>query len=179
MDKFTASNGTKVLPLKSGALGFQLPDSNIPSVFALTQQKVQALREFFLAERDEQLGRRRDLHDPHYVCYPVDGGETVRVIDERDGSSLWLNRLVTDESTGSHAAAFRFFEAHPERKPWEDAKHGEVWLVSIDGAPETPMTVEHEACDFPRFIEPIEHLAYGPKSGITAARRIWPEGDAS
>lgn len=183
MGKFTARNGITV----SVDNGVQFGNERGWGFYGIVDEEWQALREFFLAERDAELGRWRWPENPDYVVYPSPAGYMVTVLKEPNGNSGQFDReqfsgmMAGFETSdpGYSRAAHAYFEAHPERKPWEDAKHGEVWLVSIDDAPETPMTVEHEAFDFPRFIEPIEGMSYGPKAGITAARRIWPEGDAS
>jgi hypothetical protein len=79
------------------------------------------------------------------------------------------------------AAANRYFDAHPERMPWQDAKLGEVWLIDLKG------DCEHCAVVVPygpgvAFLWAKEH----PASRVTiplgsealkSARRIWPEGD--
>lgn len=80
--------------------------------------------------------------------------------------------------TPGEAVALReFFAAHPEPKPWHDAKPGELWMLTVYGA-------EHEF--FIRsdggskiFAHRLDTSAEYPITGdagvITAGRRIWPE----
>lgn len=183
MDTFTASNGISVK--FDGGLLFGA--STHTTYVAASESQVQALREFFRAERDEELGRWRHPKKPEWVVYSLRPGYTscngadLLLIDEMAGSSMEYERALDDgtEYVGADERAARiardYFDAHPERKPWEDAKHGEVWLIAIDGEAELPMVVDRETTSFPRFMEPIGAMSYGPRAGITDARRIYPE----
>ena len=106
-----------------------------------------ALRAFFQAERDAELGRWRDPENPNIVVYPIpamndqgDGyGRAVWVLDEAE----MVSRTVLDDRH-SHSSASHYFAAHADvepRKPWHDAKAGEYWLVTLEGADPTPTTV--------------------------------------
>jgi hypothetical protein len=85
---------------------------------------------------------------------------------------------------GDEATALReFFAAHPETKPWESAKPGEVWRLTAEGTEREYATIMGRAT----FPHPVDHLYFmpttdvnAPKLGakatvISAGRRIWPE----
>ena len=90
-----------------------------------------ALREFFQHERDEELGRWRDPDNPRLTVYPTEGYETdeITILDDVDAETYAITRARAERSQGGwwHDTAKAYFEAHPERKPWEDAKDGEIW----------------------------------------------------
>jgi hypothetical protein len=137
-----------------------------------------ALAEFFRAEEDERLGRWRWPENEGYIVYP-DGRypHLVSVIDESTGL-----REVRSKSKAGHKrdnferAAAAYFDAHPEPKPWHDAKEGEVWVITSAGGSRQDLAlvgIEDDA-----FV-----LATGeswPKNAdfLTAGRRIYPEGDS-
>ena len=109
-----------------------------------TLETTEALRAFFQAERDEQLGRWRDTENPDMVAYrtPEDDDEEdrcIRLLNELSGAS-WLDW----EHTASSGPARRYFAAHADvdpHEPWHDAKAGEYWLVTLEGADPIPTTV--------------------------------------
>jgi len=141
--------------------------------------------EFFQHRRDLERGWWRWPENP--TCVVKEGertdlvrGRTVYVFDEESFDRFHFNERVreADESTTiAHRAARAYFEAHPERKPWHDAKPNEAWVLVVDGE-EYPWAVG-TGPDVGRFVYlgglsniPIDHPS------ITAGRRIWPE-DAS
>lgn len=135
----------------------------------------QALREFFQHERDEELGRWRHPDYPNFYARRVSKGE-VGVWSERTNQY----RIVCEPmeqytyNTAERQVARLFLEAHPEPKPWEDAKEGEVWLLTIDGV-ESPAIVDSVG-DFNAATESF--ITGTPDMDrITAARRIYPESD--
>lgn len=177
MDKYTASNGIGVridspyLDIKDGVSWRGIAGS----------REVIALREFFQAERDEELGRWRWPENPDYVVYQHESGQAI-VINERTGISFYRYRgeaaelremrAGTDEdvSLGTKAAE-AYFDAHPERQPWDDAKPGEAWrLKEVDAYPGIAIFTElhvwlwstGSAVDLNRIVE---------------GHRIWPEPD--
>ena len=109
-----------------------------------TLETTEALRVFFQAERDEALDRWRDPKNPDYVVYPRpdlddDDGRGVLVLNERSAATRhdW-------EQIALPGPARRYFDAHPgedPHKPWHDAKAGEYWLVTLEGADPIPTTV--------------------------------------
>ena len=79
-----------------------------------TLKTTEALRAFFQAERDTELGRWRDTENPDMVAYrtPEDddgSGRCILLLDENTGDNHW-----EWEHTASPGPARRYFEAHPE-----------------------------------------------------------------
>lgn len=151
----------------------------------LSLEEMAALREFFEQENDEGLGRWRWPVHREYVVYSRGDG-SVLAVNEANGRSLTAERH--DPPTGSilSAAAHAYFEAHPERKPWQDAEPGEVWLLTTthidDRWNPTAFTVAPEGVSRIRFIpsQPDYAVTYlgQDATAIKDGRRIWPE-DAS
>ena len=151
-----------------------------------TLETTEALREYFQAERDEQLGRWRDPENPDIVVYPIpamndqgDGyGRVVWVLDEAE----MVSGTVLDDRH-SHSSASRYFAAHPqpqpEPKPWLEAKPGEVWALTYAGIEETAWVADFTWGAPPRFrqFKNLLNPIFTNDDSITAGRRIWPEGD--
>lgn len=176
MDKFTASNGLWVYIGYGGAIcvnGSTLYDT-------LDSDHTQAMREFFQHERDQELGLWRWPENPDYVVYPKVAGELVTVINETDASKSDVSKGPRDHWTNPTGrekvfedAADAYFDAHPEPKPWHDAKPGEVWVLTVNGE-EYAWSIDTTYSD--RFVYaggdfnvPRDHPS------ITAGRCIWPE----
>ncbi|WP_431785348.1 hypothetical protein [Microbacterium maritypicum] len=150
----------------------------------LSPASVMDAEEFFQAKRDEELGRWRWPEDPGFVVYYLreDGLDLVGVLRESDGSQARYDRhdfptSEADRWLGHRDAAVAYFEAHPERKPWQAAKPGEVWILSTadgENAAYSVMTVREAGTVF----ESHEGRYSLDDADIEDARRIWPE-DAS
>ena len=135
-----------------------------------------ALRAFFQAERDAELGRWRDPENPNIVVYPIpamndqgDGyGRVVWVLDEAE----MVSGTVLDDRH-SHSSASRYFDAHPlpepEPKPWENAKEGDYWVLTIGVEP----SLWHRGVRR-LFWTDGERLSGTALKDATAGRRIWP-----
>ena len=108
-----------------------------------TLETTEALRAFFQAERDQELGRWRDPENKDIVVYALhmaDGEDRcIRLLNELSGAT-WLDwGRVAYSGSG-----LRYFATHPDeepRKPWHGAKAGEYWLVTLEGADPIPTTV--------------------------------------
>lgn len=166
MSEFVASNGVTVRP-DDGGITYRLQYGM--DVF-VGPSGLAALREFFLAERDAELGRWRSKEHPEYVVYKV--GDWLRWIEESTGrQDAYLEGHSQLNPKGTLLAVIREYQAaHPEPKPWHDAKPGEVWLLTIDGA------------DAALLVDPSQftdgNLGWDfDDPSITAGRRIWPEED--
>lgn len=142
---FTASNGYQLrqnertgnrIEYRSGSYGSWKSDTATHS-FSPKSVVGTAVSEYLIHLRDLELGRWRDPKFPQYVVYPSDTGDKnrVRVIDETTGFSYHLSRegVSGNERYPEISAAVRYFEAHPIRKPWDDAQPEDIWL--IDGTP--------------------------------------------
>lgn len=144
-----------------------------------TLETTEALRAFFQAERDEALDRWRDPDNPDMVCYPVVGDlDAVWVVYEGDGSRYHATRTDWERIRPHYVSetARRYFAAHPEPepRPWEEAKPGEVWVLTRWGTAETFLVTGSEfiTADLAVIVDLDD-------DSITAGRRIWPEGEAS
>ena len=136
------------------------------------------LREYFQAERDEELGRWRDPEIPDMVVYPHDD-VTITVLDEVDGERCWWTR---GDELDAHQERFpgfdtarAYFAAHPEPKPWHAARPDcdEIWVLTIHGY-EQPVYVTEFGGE-PAFQVPGGETMSLSHGAITAGRRIWPE----
>ena len=151
-----------------------------------TLETTEALRAFFQAERDQELGRWRDPDNPDYVVYPGSINlDWVVVLDESTGGTnvVFKQPRKPTKDSDFRLVAERYFAAHldPEPRPWEEAKPGEVWALTYAGIEETAWVADFTWGAPPRFrqfknlLDPI----FTNDKHITAGRRIWPEGEAS
>lgn len=190
MTEYQASNGIKVDSETQGITGrrrITFDHGNHGTSVEMSAEEAVALIESLDHEKDEDLGRWRWPESPDYVVYAK--GETeaeprsgVRVVHESSGRSRDIGRSIVDacESTVSTfgQAARAYFEAHPERKPWHDAKSGEIWVLTIDGSERVVSVVQQYEKDFNPISHPIYATFANGSEHITEARKIWPE-DAS
>lgn len=187
-DKFVASNSAEIEISPAGSLSIDKV-TLFPRDFSIRTTK--ALREFFLAERDEELGRWRWPESPEYVVYPKQASEVesepgVRVVNEASGRSKDISRDVVGfcptVTTRAGEAAQAYFAAHPVSKPWHDAKPGEVWVFKGKNLDPHPFTVHPETGNW------INPAGYTLEDKYTTdrpygyshdpdfePRRIWPE----
>ena len=143
-----------------------------------------ALRAFFQAERDDALGRWRDPENVDMVCYPVAyDTDAVLVMYDGDRTRYYTTRSTWKDVTPYSVSetAGRYFAAHPEPKPWEGAKPGEVWALTYAGIEETAWVADFTWGAPPRFrqFKNLLNPIFTNDKHITAGRRIWPEGEAS
>lgn len=179
MNEFTASNGARFEEHPNGTV--TLTGGILDPRIELSPGMVFGLREFFHHKRDEELGRWRYPPNPVYVVYPGwSAGEEqrfARVVNEHMGLSSVVYEHDRSER-GDSDIARAFFNAHPEeRKPWEDAKPGEVWELTLDDHSEHTVFIHTDRTTGGR-----DGLSAGggyfdidDGAGITAGRRIWPE----
>lgn len=183
--KFTASNGLEIEIKEDGYLvGKENFESSLIDASA-SSEGVEALREFFQHERDQELGRWRDPVNRDLVVYRLPkedntDGRAVRVIDETSGDTFIYWENFESFRAGKHAqmwkVAVRYFEAHPELRPWDEAEPGEAWVLTIDGSEEAAMLMYSYDSDTHEFyIGSSDSLYSRSDPSITAGRRIWPE----
>lgn len=181
MNDFVASNGIPVYihDDEGGAVRLftTMPDGTYP-MQAAAGDDVQALREFFRAEEDERRGRWRWPENRDYVVYAARDGDGVHwSVNEATGESHMNTRAGV--SSDEHARVARaYFDAHPEPKPWADAKPGDVWVFEIEG----------EEMLVGLAVQRVLAVGFNTVTGtsidvdrlstITGARRVWP-ADAS
>lgn len=176
MNEYTASNGVRVEASGSG-LDISDPNFTEKKTYVITAY-TQALREFFQHEKDEELGIWRSAAHPgwtairkHKVVY-FHHEDHERGFHFVVGNDASLNAWSWDLAE----VAREYLDAHPEPKPWEDAKLGEVWLLTINDV----KSAFYPSKSLDRHFTPV-----APNTGttaipfgwpeITAARRIWPE----
>jgi hypothetical protein len=187
MNEYTASNGLTVAWLENGdQIGVTAKGGGGLEYKEWTGGKTtQALREFFRAEEDERLGRWRWPENPEWVVYPpVRDRAKIAVIHEGTGNSALYGRnsptvtIRTEVPVSDwHRVARDYFDAHPERKPWERAEAGELWKVGFDGGADANMlAVRNDHGDI-EFVSHNRRFAV-TYSQINYATRIYPEGDS-
>ena len=158
-----------------------------------TLETTEALREYFQAERDEELGRWRDPENPNMIAYEgVRAGHAVlRVMSESGGRSYSFFSLKEAQRTASSdyvsdlerltaESAIRYYTAHEPDPEWWSAKPGEVWVISFEDAEylgkDTPACVRKGP--YKEAVFDVGAIYIEPtNSAITAGRRIWPEGE--
>ena len=139
-----------------------------------------ALRAFFQAERDDALGRWRDTENPDMVAYrtPEDDdedGRCVLVLDENTGHNHWKWERIATSGPG-----LRYFDAHADvdpHEPWHDAKAGEYWLVTLEGADPIPTTVGNYCENLYFVVGDDDYYCPTNDHRIQNAVRLTPEED--
>ena len=143
-----------------------------------TLETTEASRAFFQAERDETPGRWRDPEHPDWVVYPLADG-TVMVSNEQSQYRGFWSRKGTRECAlkwGSADVARRYFQAHPEPKPWDAAQPDEIWVLTDGDREEVFRCGEHGLYQL-KTGNPLSRVF--PILTVTSGRRIWPEGGES
>ena len=99
---------------------------------------VQAAREYFQAERDEQLGRWRDPENPDIVVYALnmeDGEDRcIRLLNELSGAT-WLDwgRVALPGPARRYFAAHADVEPRPPFAAYVDKNGSAVWVTDENG----------------------------------------------
>ncbi|MCE0510875.1 hypothetical protein LVJ59_17650 [Microbacterium sp. KKR3/1] len=139
----------------------------------------QALREFFKHERDEELGRWRWPENPDYVVMDRGVGFVAILHEPTMGTTTW-ERSWRDARSTPDEAGLAYFDAHPERKPWHEAKPGEVWaLTTNQHAEEWAAKVSTDQEGVLIFELILSEMKFRIDDELfISGRKIWPE-DAS
>lgn len=179
-EMFTASNGTTVW---RGCQFWEVGKLN------LSDKSMDALREYFRDERDRELGRWRDPKNPDFVVASVPNlAEGVYVLDEEMGrtSRYYFRRSrILPASSKFDEVAGNFFEAHPEKKPWQDAEQNDVWVLQIKDChePELYRFAQDTTCADSKVFRPVNNPArvfFEANSPlIVSAEKVWPENKES
>lgn len=178
--KFTASNGVEVWLNRAGVVCAEVLKGD-------DRVWTEAVREFFLHERDQELGRWRDPQEPDWVAYAGAEGaeEGLIVARESTGESHRYFRADDDLEKQEHSwespfarTARRFYRSHPVPKPWHDAEPGEVWELTYRSPSQREvanrvMTCVDDGGNISFFNQYRLHTVH--YTGIESARRIWPE----
>lgn len=145
----------------------------------LNEAQSSALREFFLHEQgiwiDGETGALALLNrapvDRRYLSVFLDG-IMYGVHEPRPGRGFG--------SAPAAQVAQRFFEAHPERKSWHEAKPGEVWVLTTNQHAEdwaAKVITDQEGVLIFELILSATKFRVDDELFVSG-RRIWPE-DAS
>lgn len=184
MNEYTASNEIQVR-LDGHDLDFKRPDM-ADWMGLCGDDVVDAVREFFQAQADERLGIWRSQSDPSWTGImdeAVDTEQTIVRFQNADHArSFCISRDGNDLrrwSSDLQAIAREWLNAHPEQKPWHDAKPGEVWLLTLQSRGADVAAVARDMGHV-RFWEIADAdgdpMTWGTRSAdITDARRIFPE----
>ncbi len=196
-DTFTARNGRKIEcdPVRDETRVVENQNNMLENFDYLNSRDMDALREFFLHERDKELGRWRWPENPDYVVYPSEVYLTppdaglVTVFNERTGQASHCRR-ESDGSSGHFSLAARaYFAAHPEPRPWHDAKPGELWSVTVSPSTQDNVPVSEplpmqvmlddsgalETLFFVHWNGPDYETVDVESRHINSAVRLWPE----
>ena len=145
--KFIApTNKHEITVLDAGAMRISMPGMDYVRGYEPTNLqagRVYSLREYFLSERDTELGVWRWVSSTgkHYLVRKLGYGDQFRVVSEEHMEQLdWRPEeynMETHQASEMVKAIRAYLDAHPEPKPWHDAKPGEVWLFkgSTDPGP--------------------------------------------
>ena len=149
----------------------------------LSEEEMDELRAHLQAERDEQLGRWRDPENPDCICYPVAGDpDDIWVVYEGSGLAYMRERNQAFYAGNRFSeVARRYFAAHPDvepHKPWHDAKVGEYWLVTLEGADPIPTTVGNYGENLYFTIDDDNLYCPTDDHRIQNAVRLTPEGSS-
>lgn len=187
MNEYTTTDGgIKVSRSSTGGLKVHYVDDNVTDAddryvpgFAAA-----ALGEFFQVERDEALGRWRWPENPDVTVRIAPkhaqhgvSDDTVMIQSDESGYVGYYTRErlpeITDKTGDIVRAGHAYFDAHPEPKPWHDAKFGEVWLLRFEAD-------DNEFAAFQYGDGRWKAIEGGfPNADlITSGRRIWPEVSA-
>lgn len=123
------------------------------------------------AKRDTELGRERFPESHNCVAYPT-GPDHVRVWDEQAGTSTLYRRGETIGPCRTDRAATAYFAAHPlpEPRPWEGAKRGDVWVLTLANGRESAFMRMANAFE-------SEDEYFAPDSPVfTAGFPLWVDG---
>lgn len=164
MEDFTASNGVKV---ELGGGSYLYVENT-----CFAPEETDALREFFQHEADEKAGIWRSKIDPTWTAKVVDDYVHFHHEDYKLFFDLFSDKIDDPERLSWLAAdlqkiAREYIEAHPEPKPWMDAKDGEAWVLTSNGE-EVAVVVRGDV-----FVGQYSRTL--SSSSITAGRRIWPD----
>lgn len=184
------TNGHEIRSTDAGGLRINLPgmdhaEGHEPQI--LVSGRVKSLREYFRDERDRELGRWRSSADPIFVGYKARPGK-VKLVNEVTGDHEFYSRRQAGQFSQSEfdAIAEEYFDAHPEPKPWHDAKQNDVWALQIKGSslgPELYRFAQDTTCADSKVFRPVnnpDRVFFEARSSlIESAEKVWPRGKES
>jgi hypothetical protein len=194
MEKFTASNGIEIEFTANGYLlgrrnERQQGASGLVTHATAGPEGIVALREFFQAERDAELGRWRTGAHPDIFARPFDS-KRIEVYDEANGdqTSFARNDVPSPDAPSGEwppcVVARAYFAAHPVPRPWENAKPGEIWRLTTSVYGDHIAAVIHTSRgdDKPLMFIPVDDPSIpslGLRAPIIVTAVRWPEGETT
>lgn len=185
MNEYTASNGVTVeWDAERGMFTLDSP-SGPSQIYWFNAEDRRALSDYFQAERDAELDRWRDTEHPERAVYRrVDN--SLLILDETDGDH-WTVRIDEikdyDECHPVASTIRAWLAAHPEPKPWHDAKQNDLWELMINGchSPEVyRFASELRSTSKFRPVNSPSRVAFeAADPRIIRAHRIYPPADPS
>lgn len=176
MNEYTASNGM-TLHVRGNMI------STSPSglgLLNLTSDLTAALREFFRAEEGERRGVWRSTKDATWTAVRRNTVVYFQNEDHERSFHVVVGNQASMKawSRDLQRIAHEYFAAHPEPKPWHNAKPGEVWDVDLPAGGNRYVTVESDRfADHtvvfrdPHSVGEVELV----DEYIIDARRVYPE----
>lgn len=161
----------QVVLRSDGKLTLFDPKSIYDTRIVLHDDAVKALRTYFQEESDTELNRWRDPINPVLVCFPINENN-IRVLNEQHGLSYVYDRRDDIDLQSSNPyvrAAWRYFEAHPPKRPWENATHGDIWVLTSPDGKAIPYTKIWERWSREHVI--VTHT----DDYFVDGYRLWPE----
>lgn len=157
-----------------------------PYIWDIEPEESEALEKFYQHRQDEKLGRWRSEKYPEVVVYR-ESAIRVTVVRDLEGTAPDLYRGATLDPLSQpdyiRNSVFgeviaEYVAAHPEPKPWLEAKPGEVWkITSRFGHFEDEMAlVDGETFV---FLNPMGSMGVDRVSivGVLHAERVYPAPD--
>ncbi|QWY84118.1 hypothetical protein SEA_A3WALLY_311 [Microbacterium phage A3Wally] len=100
----------------------------------ISVKEARALSYVFENQKDIDLGRFRSNLAPIYVVYPDRDARRAEnwatLLNELTGDSVYINRKAVMQDPAQEDVRKAYFATIPVRGPWEDANHGDVWLLT-------------------------------------------------
>ena len=136
----------------------------------------EALREFFQAERDEELDNWRDPVLRNYVVSTLRRDTSVVAVHNEETYDRWF---FTEAQTQGECApelreaqrvAYKYFLSRRESQPWREAKPGDIWVITLEDGQSGPYRFGSS--------ERFSHVTTGEVLDlrlIIHRKRIWPE----
>lgn len=141
---------------------------------------IEVLREYFRDERDRELGvwRWGNERGKQYLVSKLGYGDKFRVVREEHYEQLdWAPEQYNSLAHSGNdmvKAIQAYQEAHHEKKPWHDAKPGEVWELTTT---HIPNKVTAWSTFEGVFMDESQNWVTG--MDILDGRRIWSESKES
>lgn len=143
------SDGYRATALGDGSIKIERvvgPDNTpVGRAGFISAAEARALAYVFENQKDLDLGRFRSNLAPNRVVYPEAGkrGEHwATMVNERTGESIFINRKAVMNDPIDEDVRKAYFATIRERGDWEDAKHGDVWILQFSDSTKSAFTMD-------------------------------------